>query len=59
MIPRWQWIAIVLLVAGIFALAILGSPGSYAYLFVTGQCFHKSELAACRNNTAPGRARFW
>lgn len=47
MIPRWQMAGCVVLLLMVVALAIWGSPGSYAHLFLTGRCFGDSVPDAC------------
>ena len=47
MIPRWQWAGIILLALLTVAAGIHGSPHSYAYAFLTGQCNHEPTPLAC------------
>jgi hypothetical protein len=47
MIPRWQMIGFVALLAMAVGLAIYASPNSYAHMFLTGRCFGQSMPAAC------------
>lgn len=47
MIPRWQWAVIILMLMGVFALAIFDTPGSYAHMFLTGRCFESPKPAVC------------
>ncbi|HEY2009893.1 MAG TPA: hypothetical protein VGH23_12950 [Rhizomicrobium sp.] len=53
MIPRWQMIGFVALLAVAVALAIYASPNSYAHMFLTGRCLGQSMPAACYPQSAP------
>jgi hypothetical protein len=47
MIPRWQMAGVIVLVVIAIAAGITGSPNSYAYLVLSGQCNREPMPAAC------------
>jgi hypothetical protein len=48
LIPRWQMIGILLLALAMLGMGVLGSPNSYAYKFLSGQCSKDPAQPACR-----------
>jgi hypothetical protein len=55
MIPKWQWAGIIILVVLAAAAAVHGSPNSYAYVFLSGQCNHDPAPMACHPRSRYGR----
>jgi hypothetical protein len=47
MIPRWQMIGILLLALAMLGMGVIGSPNSYAYKFLSGQCARDPAQPAC------------
>jgi hypothetical protein len=46
-IPRWQWLAIILLLLAAAGIGIETAPNSYAYLFLSGRCYGANVPTAC------------
>jgi hypothetical protein len=54
MIPKWQVAGIIILVLLAVAAGIHGSPNSYAYAFLSGQCNHEPVPKACHPRSPRG-----
>jgi len=46
-IPRWQWVAIILLLLTAVGIGIETAPNSYAYMFLSGRCLGANMPVAC------------
>lgn len=57
MIPKWQIVGGLILALIAAAAAIYSSPNSYAYAFLTGQCYRKVLPPACHPNWERGSVR--
>jgi hypothetical protein len=54
MIPKWQMTGIVILALIAIAIGVYGSPNSYAYVYLSGQCNHEPVPVACHPLTRNG-----
>ena len=56
MIPRWQWAAMLMMLIGTVALAVVFFPHSYAHAYLWGECDKPGEPKEChpRSTTVHG-----
>ena len=47
MIPRWQWVGILALLIGVYAVALVAFPHSYGHAYLWGECDRAGEPKEC------------
>lgn len=47
MIPRWQWVTLIVLIFGVIALDLVFFPHSYAHATLWGECGKADEPQEC------------
>jgi hypothetical protein len=57
-IPRWQWLVIILLLLAAVSLGVETAPNSYAYLFLNGRCLGANVPTACHYRLRGGPSRW-
>jgi len=57
-IPRWQWLVIILLLLAAVGIGVETAPNSYAHLFLNGRCLGANVPAACHYRLRGGPSRW-